>query len=204
MPENMGQWKPPFNADEDVKNMSLVEIAERLDKVTAWMEAERVEEREARKAYEVVAERTRARIQEIKDYASDLISEQQRRMSNFSGMLGRQGAAAPLAAVAETKPAQTPRRSSTDDNGKPRTIEDAIMAIWELADYDEPLTTDEIAEALPEVGYESKAAWKSLKSTVNQALAKLCKAGEMDKFRIDGTPVPDDGKARARRYMPAR
>lgn len=182
----------PFEPITDLAAISMVDLASHLESVTVWIEQQRVREREARRAYEAVAAEVQERIGQIRDYAARLVAEHRRRISSFDGMVEQP----PLPPLPELKPEAglLPR---------PRTIEDAILAIWSLDRYDEPLTTEQIARALPEVGYESKAAPRSLRSTVNQALARLCRDGRIHKFRMDGSPLPDDQPdARARRYQP--
>lgn len=181
----------------DMDSLTLVQIAERLERITTQIEAERVREREARARYREVAEQVEARITSIKADASALVREQQRRLSSFDGMLG------PARAADLDRPQgqdSAPRRRSPLDT--PANIGDAILRLWTLPEHDEPLSTDEIAEALPSVGYESKAAPRSLRSAVNQALAKLCREGRIEKFRQDGSVIGrHQTGARARRYM---
>jgi DNA-binding GntR family transcriptional regulator len=51
------------------------------------------------------------------------------------------------------------------------------------------------------VGYESKAAPRSLRSAVNQALAKLSRDGKVQKYRQDGSVIAkNEPRARARKY----
>src|SRR5262249_5421689 len=71
--------------------LSLVEIAERLERVTAAIEAERNIERDARRAYQDVASRVEAQIATIRSYAKSLVDEQRRRIASFDGMLGANG-----------------------------------------------------------------------------------------------------------------
>ncbi len=68
--------------------LSLVEIAERLEKVTHAIEAERTAEREARRVYQEVATRVEASIASIRAHARSLVDEQRRRMASFDGMIG--------------------------------------------------------------------------------------------------------------------
>lgn len=193
--------------DRSAGQLTMVEIAQELERVMSLIEAERVKEREARKVYKEVADAVEAEIGRIRERAKTLVQEQQRRMSSFHGFIGDEGAAQSAqdgrgASISEVKPVRRSGAGGVD--GPPRTIQDAVMRVWTLEGHDRPLTTDEIAEALPEVGYESKAAPRSLKSTLNQALAKLTRDGQMQKYRIDGSPIhPDESGARARRYMPA-
>jgi len=182
----------------ELSQISMIELAKRLDGITAAIEAQRARERQARQAYLKVREEVEAQIERIRSDAALLVREHDRRIRSFDGMIGGRdkGLGDP---IAELKP-------GTDidvPNARPRTIEEAILRIWSLERYCEPLTTEQIALALPEVGYESKAAARSLRSTVNQALAKLSRDGRIRKYRMDGTPLPEDQPdARARRYRP--
>jgi len=179
----------PFEGLGAVREMKLPEIAAQMEHITSWIEAERVEEREARRVYQVVADRVNERIDRIKAFGQELMREQARRMQSFDGLLGTQTDVPPDPFA--TSP-RTPKKN----------ISEAIVAVWALPDYDEPLTTEEIAEALPDVGYESKAAPRSLKSSLNQALAKLCRDGRVARFRMDGSIIDaNETKARARKYM---
>jgi hypothetical protein len=190
--------RPSWATEKPVRDMTLVEIAEQLERITSWIEAERVKEREARAIYDAVRTAVEANIKEIRDHASTLVLEQRRRMASFDGLLGTRP---DPASMTEAKPSgrQSPSRS-----GK-RNITDAILEIWDLERWQQPLTTDEIAEALADVGYKTQAAPRSLKSAVNQSLAKLCRQGKVVKFRLDGSRIPDrESSARARRYMSAR
>jgi len=182
-----------FTAPSAMKSLTLVQVAEELEKITSLIEAERVEEREARKVYQTVADRINARVDQIKKYGQDLVAEQQRRVNSFSGLLGTE----PPASIRSSRPMAHPAAS-----GPKKNISEAIVAIWRIPDYQEPLTTEEIAEALQDVGYESKAAPRSLKSTLNQTLAKLTRDGTVLRYRLDGTPIDaEETKARARKYM---
>jgi len=200
MPEPAQSTRDGAETDptEDLSQISMVELAERLDGITAQIERERVRVREARKTYEQIRNEAERRIDEIRQYAAKLVEEHNRRLRSFDGMLSAEHHQL-REPIAELKP-------GTDieiPSARPRTIEDAILKIWTLERYDQPLTTDEIAKALPEVGYESKAAARSLRSTVNQALARLAREGRIRKYRMDGTPLPEDQpEARARRYRP--
>ncbi len=181
--------KPP-------SQMSLVEIAEALERVTSWIEAERVKEREARQVYEAVRQQVEARIDQIKTYTQELVRQQHMKMSGFAGLLGQ-----------KHEP-QAPKRSSTPPavrpGERPKNLAEAIAAIWTLDKYAEPLTTEEIAEALPEVGYTTDAAPTSIKSSINQALAKLCRVGRVIRLRADGSRIPiKDTTSRARKYIAA-
>jgi hypothetical protein len=187
--------------------LSLVEIAERIERVTQAIEAERCTEREARSAYQEVASRVEATIGAIRSHARSLVDEQRRRMASFDGMIGeRNGHAGPI----EIKP---PSSRALDDVGRPGhtngegrpsrlNIYEAVMRVWTLDKYHLPLTTSEIARAIKDVGYVTRAAPRSMKSTLNQALAKLCREKLVRRFRTDGTEIdPDDHHSRARKYM---
>jgi hypothetical protein len=190
----------PFTAAKTVSDMSLVEIAEQLERVTSWIEAQRVREREARTAYNVVAQQVEANVQQIRQHAQQLLEAQHRKMASFSGMLSPQQ----QQALAKSAPAPMNGTGSHSSSRGKMNIADAIVAIWDLPQFRECLTTEEIAEALPETGYKSNAAPTSLKSSINQALAKLCRVGRVIRFRSDGTRIPPrDNKSRARKYIAA-
>jgi hypothetical protein len=54
------------------------------------------------------------------------------------------------------------------------------------------------------VGYKTDAAPASLRSSVNQALAKLCRVGTIVRLRADGSVIPPKDKtSRARKYLAA-
>jgi hypothetical protein len=183
------------NDDRAPSELTLVEIAERLERVTGAIEAERVRERESRREYKAVAEETEARIKQIRELAQSLVQEQRRRMASFDGMFANQ-----QGAMKEVKPRGS-ERGGPPPAGR-LSIIDAVLKVWSLEHYDEPLTTEEIAQALPEVGYSTKAAPRSIKSTLNQALAKLCRERKVRRFRTDGTEIPpEDSYSRARKYM---
>lgn len=189
----------PFDAEQPVGEMSMVELAQQLERVTAWIEAQRVREREARAVYQVVANEVEANVKQIKEYAERLMQAQQRKMSSFNGLLG-----VPDQSMRENHPQVevTLRRNRT--TAAPKNIADAIIAVWGMDRYAEPLTTEEIAEALPEVGYQSDAAATSLRSSINQALAKLCRVGRVVRFRSDGSQIDiGDHTSRARKYLAA-
>lgn len=183
--------------------MTTIEIIQELETVTSRIEAERVREREARAQYKAVAEEVEQRVKEIRDRANALVSEQQRRLDSFSGLMSDK----PKQQV-EARPSRgsAPARNGVarGRKGGRRSIADAILEIWSLDRYNEPLTTDEIIEALDVVGYESSASARSLKSSLNQALARLCKDGKIQRYRLDGDQIPEtDTVSRARRYMAA-
>jgi hypothetical protein len=181
----------------DLGSLSLVQIAERLERVTSQIEAERVREREARARYKEIADQVEAKIAAIKAEASTLVREQHRRMTSFDGLLGAAGNGVGAAPGARSPGAER-RRGPAE---APANIADAIVRIWTLPQFDEPLSTEEIVDALPDVGYESKAAPRSLRSAVNQALAKLSRDGRVQKYRQDGTVIAkNEPRARARKY----
>lgn len=185
---------------KDLESLTLVEIAQLLERVTAQIEAERARERDARAHYQALATQTDARIRQIKQQASALVREQQRRLRSFDGMLDQPSDARSDQPDARPRPTQARRHSPL---ATPANIGQAILRLWTLPEFDQPLTTDQIAEALPTVGYESKAAPRSMRSAVNQALAKLCRDGQIDKYRADGSIIGhSDRRSRARRYMP--
>lgn len=180
--------------------MSLVEVAEQLEKVTSWIEQQRVQEREARQNYEQIKSRVESSIAHIKNYTKQLLEAQRRKMNSFDTMLGQ--------AVQQQSPASYSGRRgsapSASSGQTPRNMPDAIMAIWTTGKHSEPLTTEEIVEALSEVGYESNAKPSSLKSSVNQAIAKLAQTGYLIRMRSDGTRISiRDKNSRARKYIAA-
>src|SRR5262245_6431335 len=81
----------PFSTTtKPVGEMNLVEIAEQLEKVTSWIEAQRVKEREARVIYQAVAQQVESAVTQIRGYAQQLVDAQQRKISSFSGMLTKE------------------------------------------------------------------------------------------------------------------
>ena len=188
----------PFSGERPVSELSLVEVAEQLEKVTGWIEAQRVREREARTVWQAVSQETEANIQKIRDYAQELVKHQHRKMTSFDGLLGVRPEVKPLT-NGISRPNGRPVTKAS-----PRNIAQAILEIWSLERFTEPLTTEEIAEALPATGYKTEAAPTSLKSSVNQALAKLCRVGTVVRLRADGSPIPPKDKtSRARKYVAA-
>lgn len=189
----------PFVDNKPIGEMSLVEVAEQLERVTSWIEAQRVREREARNAYQSVATVVEANIREIRKYGQALYDLQQKRMTSFHGLLGHSNGSA-------SAPGGKPSRQEAAAAMSPKkNIAEAILAIWDLEKYREPLTTEDITDALPDVGYRSSAAPTSLKSSINQALAKLCRQAKVVRYRSDGSRIPiRDTKSRARKYMAAR
>lgn len=184
-----------FGDGRDPSDLSLVEVAEQLEKVTGWIETQRVREREARAIYDRVRQETESNIARIRDYAKELVKHQQRKMSSFSGILGQPE----VTASSSARSAPMIRSGST-----PKNLAEAILAIWSLDRYTDPLTTEDIAAALKDVGYKTDAAEASIRSSVNQALAKLCGTGRVVRLRADGSPIPPrDKTSRARKYVAA-
>lgn len=185
-------------------DLTLVDIAERLERITHSIEAQRVVERDARKTYQDVASRVETNIVAIRDYARQLVDEQRRRMASFDGMI-----APGQAALQELKPSRDHHDAPLSVSGPEGraghhrlNIYDAIMKVWTVEKYRVPLTTSEIARAIRDVGYVTRAAPRSMKSTLNQALAKLCRDKLVRRFRTDGTEIdPDDHHSRARKYL---
>src|SRR5690606_26501527 len=106
----------------------------------------------------------------IRKRVEDLLTEQRRRMNSFDGLIGRSAPAANgPAAGAPRKPGQPASQSEAKPGGRKLSLTDAILLIWKDGGYSVPLTTEEIAGALPEVGSASRASDRSLKSTMNQA-----------------------------------
>lgn len=192
----------PFNTDRPIAELSLVEVAELLERVTGWIEQQRVKEREARALYETVARQVEANVRAIKDYAERLVEHQRRKMQSFDTMLGKPADPPPAASASRGRATSSGPRP----NGLPviKNLSDAILAIWTLDQYSEALTTEEILAALDDVGYHSDAAPTSLRSSINQSLAKLCRVGRVVRFRADGSQIsPKDNKSRARKYLSA-
>jgi hypothetical protein len=180
-----------------VAELTMVEIAEHLDRIPGLIEAERRREAEAREVYEAVARDSEQRARLIREYAEKLLEQHKRKMSAFDGMLSRPAVVTPRAPLGRT--ATFPKSAAA-----PKNLAEAIVSIWALDRYSEAMTTEEIAEAIKDVGYESDAAETSLRSSINQALAKLCKVGRVVKFRADGSPIsPKDHTSRARKYLAA-
>jgi hypothetical protein len=198
--------------------LSLVEIAERLERVTHAIEAERCTEREARRVYQETATKVEGNIAAIRAHARELVEEQRRRMASFDGMIGERhlngngnGHGHSYGSIRELKP------GAHDDHAQPLAVAapgegagrhgrlniyEAVMRVWTVDKYSVPLTTSEISRAIKDVGYVTRAAPRSMKSTLNQALAKLCREKLVRRFRTDGTEIdPDDHRSRARKYM---
>lgn len=207
--------------------LSLVEIAERLESITRAIEAERSRERDARKVYQSVATESREKISRIRRYARALLDEQARRAASFNGMLEPAQAEringdgkGPAAQVGDGGEGVGIGEGVEGDGGGARgtirepkphrrrrggrlTLPEAIEMIWgEEGGATRPLSTEEIIAALERIGYATRASERSLKTTINQSLAKLSREGRLRKFRIDGTEITsDDTRARARKYM---
>ncbi len=178
---------------EDPQALSLTELAARLESITRQIEAERNRERKAREQWEEVARDAQERIREIRVLAAKLLEEQRRRVAAFEHLAGD---APSEFSLSEIKPF---------DRDRPRTIDEAVMAVWALDDARMPLTSEVVTERLHLTGYETRAAPKSLRSTVNQAIARLCQSGRLLKLRGDGTHLDSSNPAaRARKYVPAR
>lgn len=187
----------PFDDSRPASELTLVEIAEQLEKVTGWIEAQRVREREARTVYTAVQQQTEDAVSRIRAYAQDLVKHHARKMTSFDGLLG---------VKQEVKPMHQGGRGMVRPLNRPapKNIAQAIIDLWMPGRPAEPLTTEEIAATLPDVGYKTEAAPNSLKSSVNQALAKLCKVGTIVRLRADGSPIPPKDKtSRARKYLAA-
>jgi len=194
----------PIISDRPVSELSLVEVAEQLEKVTGWIEAQRVREREARTVYAVVQQQTDLNVKKIRDYAQDLVKHQQKKMNSFNGMLGVQPEVKPLNGQSSSRGGGARFSNGSSSTPTPKNIGQAILAVWGPNHHEEALTTEEIASALPQVGYRTDAAPSSIKSSVNQALAKLCRVGTVVRLRADGSPIPPKDKtSRARKYLAA-
>ncbi len=185
----------PFENAKPINEMTIVDLGSALENVTKWIENERVREREARKAYDAVASEVEARVSKIRAYAEKLLKANRDKMASFDGLLGNKPA--PLS--------QAPRSGRAPTYiQEPKNLGEAILSVWQLDRYAEPLTTDELADAVKDVGYETSAAPSSLKSSINQALAKLCKVGRVIRYRADGSMIDSkDKSSRARKYLAA-
>ena len=184
----------PFEVNKPVGEMTMVEIGEALENVTRWIEAERVREREARKVFEAVSSEVEGRVSKIRAYAEKLLKANRDKLSAYDGLLGNK----PQVVI--------PQRSSRPAGiiHEPKNLGEAILSVWQLDRYGQPLTADELAEAVKDVGYQTSAAPTSLKSSINQALAKLCKVGRVIRYRADGSIIDSKDKtSRARKYLAA-
>lgn len=202
-----------------VAELSLVEIASRLEKITSAIEEQRTRERGARKVYKVVADEVEQEIERIRGFARALLLEQRRRLESFNGMLNKttdplppaSGSGANGRELREVKiggglpsidPASRSGSREQSSGGGRLSIADAMLKIWTLEQYKRPLTTEEILQALTDVGYTSKASPRSMKSTLNQVLAKLCRERRIRRFRTDGAEIDaSDTHSRARKYL---
>jgi type IV secretory pathway VirJ component len=194
--------QPTLNPDKPVQDMTLVELAEQLEKVTGWIESQHVREREARAAYDSTKREVDASVAQIRQYAKQLFDQQRKRMSAFGGMLGYD---TKDTSVAAAKALKARAAGHVAAHGEPKmNIADAICAIWNNDRNNDAMTTEEIAAALPLTGWESNAAPTSLRSSINQALAKLSRVGRIIRYRNDGARISiRDTKSRARKYIAA-
>lgn len=181
----------PFENSKPIAEMTITEIGGALENVTRWIENERVREREARKVYDAVASEVESRVATIRAYAERLLKANREKMAAFDGLLGNR---------------QTGYRHGRAPAylAEPKNLGEAILSVWQQDRFAEPLTTDELADAVKSIGYETSAAPASLKSSINQALAKLCKVGRVIRYRADGTMIDSkDKSSRARKYLAA-
>jgi len=186
-------------APKPVGEMSLVEISEELERITKLIEDERVKEREARAVYDVVAKACEANIALIKKYAQDLRNNHLKRVAAFDGLLGVE--TVPTRPNLLQRPSAAPARKA----GAKQNIQDAIFAIWDNSNFARELTTDEIIEGLRANGFTSAASERSLKSSINQNLAKLCRVEKVVRLRADGTKIGSrDTTSRAKMYIAAK
>ena len=182
--------------------MNLIELAEQLEKVTGWIESQNLREREARADYEAVKREVEVSVSQIRQYAKQLFDAQRKKMNAFGGLMGYEPKDTSIAAARALK-ARAAGYVASNGEGK-MNIADAICAIWAKEKYNEAMTTEEIAATLPETGWESNAAPTSLRSSINQALAKLSRVGRIIRYRNDGTRISiRDTKSRARKYIAA-
>lgn len=185
----------PFDQSKPINEMTITEIGGALENVTRWIENERVREREARKVYDAVASEVESRVATIRAYAERLLKANRDKMAAFDGLLGVKQTAPQTLAKAGRAPAYL---------AEPKNLGEAILSVWQQDRFAEPLTTDELADAVKSIGYETSAAPASLKSSINQALAKLCKVGRVIRYRADGSMIDSkDKSSRARKYLAA-
>lgn len=182
-----------------VNEMTLVEISQQLERITMLIEDERVKEREARATYDVVAKAAEANISAIKKSAQELRNAHLKKVAAFDGLLGvetapsRQNFAQRTAAPAPRKP------------GSKQNIQDAIFAIWDNSRFARTLTTDDIIDGLRANGFATAASERSLKSSINQNLAKLCRVEKVIRLRADGSKISSrDTSSRAKMYIAAK
>jgi len=188
-------------ATKPITEMSLVEISEHLERITKLIEDERVKERDARIVYDVVAKAAEANIAAIKKHANELRSAHLKRVAAFDGLLGVD--------TAPQRPNLAQRRASAParrgGGGGKQNIQDAIFAIWDNQRFARDLSTDEIIEGLQANGFSSSANERSLKSSINQNLAKLCRVEKVIRLRSDGTRISSrDTSSRAKKYIAAK
>jgi len=187
----------PFENSKPIPEMSITEIGGALENVTRWIENERVREREARKVYDAVAAEVDSKVATIRAYAERLLKANREKMAAFDGLLGVKQQPSP-GAPKYGRP-HTPAYLA-----EPKNLGEAILSVWQQDRFAEPLTTDELADAVKSIGYETSAAPASLKSSINQALAKLCKVGRVIRYRADGSMIDSkDKSSRARKYLAA-
>ncbi|MBX3389568.1 MAG: hypothetical protein KF691_08955 [Phycisphaeraceae bacterium] len=185
----------PFENSKPIAEMTITEIVGALENVTRWIENERVREREARKVYDAVASEVESRVSTIRAYAERLLKANREKMAAFDGLLGT-----------KQQPSQVGSRQGRTPAylAEPKNLGEAILSVWQQDRFAEPLTTDELADAVKSIGYETSAAPASLKSSINQALAKLCKVGRVIRYRADGSMIDSkDKSSRARKYLAA-
>lgn len=183
------------------EELSPVEVAEQLQLVTSWIEQQRVRERDARAAYELVRKDVEGRIATIRSRADSLVAAQARHLSSFSGLLGRNVLPEQPAPLADR--GELASHTRLIDGGSKLSLPEAILAIWREDPVGTPLTTEEIAEALPSTGYLTDAKPTSLRSSINQMLARLVAENRIAKFRSDGSRITsEDTLSRARKYLP--
>ena len=187
----------PFDNSKPISEMSITEIGGALENVTRWIENERVREREARKIYDAVASEVESKVATIRAYAERLLKANRDKMAAFDGLLGVKQQ--PTPGVQRFGRPQVPAYLA-----EPKNLGEAILSVWQQDRFAEPLTTDEPADAVKSIGYETSAAPASLKSSINQALAKLCKVGRVIRYRADGSMIDSkDKSSRARKYLAA-
>jgi len=195
-------------ASKPVTDMSLVEISEHLERITKLIEDERVKERDARLVYDAVANAAEANISAIKKHAHELRTTHLKKVAAFDGLLGIDTAPSRpnLAQRSSTAPAgRRGRPGGGGGGGGKQNIQDAIFAVWDNPQFARDLGTDEIIEGLRANGFTSSANDRSLKSSINQNLAKLCRVEKVVRLRTDGTRISSrDTSSRAKKYIAAK
>lgn len=158
-----------------------------------------MKESEARKEYDAIAKEVDSRIAQYQGLVQQLLDFQGRKVSSFNGLLGREESLH----VNGTEVWQAAMKPMTPANVK--NIADAILAIWSLDKYNDALTTEEIAEVLPDTGYQNETPAADFVKVEHQpVLAKLCRTAKVIRYRSDGTRIsPKDNKSRARKYISA-